>query len=151
MFKLATASPAPIIMLLLLLVPCTVGALSPPELQATAGVGYVDLNWNAVAGADNYTVYRLDGGELVPLVDVRAPFTSYHDTEVRGGDTYLYGVTAWVEGNESGMSNTVSITVPARERGDVVLPILAIVMSLIAVQVCVVLLLYFAKIKFQLK
>jgi len=91
-----------------------------------------------------------DGG-LQRLVNVTVPFTSYHDTNVEEGGNYVYCVTAWQELNESVPSNTVSVTVLAQEEDVPVLPILALVLSIIAVQVCIVMLLYFSKLKMQLK
>lgn len=147
----AIAASAIIFLLtVILLAPPVAGDAASPELQATAGIGYVDLNWNAVDDADGYTIYRLGDGGLQRLVNVTVPFTSYHDTNVEEGGNYVYCVTAWQELNESAPSNTVSVTVLAEE--DVpVLPILAIVLSIIAVQVCIVMLLYFSKLKMQLK
>lgn len=148
----AIAASAIIFLLtVMLLAPPVAGDAASPELQATAGVGYVDLNWNAVDDADGYTIYRLGDGGLQRLVNVTAPFTSYHDTNLEEGGNYVYCVTSWQELNESAPSNTVSVTVLAEEEDDVILPILAIVLSIIAIQVCIVMLLYFSKLKMQLK
>jgi fibronectin type 3 domain-containing protein len=145
------ASAITFVFVILLLMPSTAGTTASPELQATAGVDYVDLNWNTVTGTDNYTVYRVSAGGLVPLVNVTSPLTSYHDVNVEEGENYVYCVTAWEGENESAPSNTVSITVLAKEKNDAILPILAIVLSIIAVQVCIVMLLYFSKQKLMLK
>jgi len=135
----------------LIFAPSAAGVTTSPELQATAGVGYVDLNWNAVADADGYTIYRLGDGGLQRLVNVTVPFTSYHDKNVEEGGNYVYCVTAWNELNESAPSNTVSVTVLSEKEDNVILPILAIVLAIIAIQVCIVMLLYFSKLKMQLK
>ncbi|MHC1680207.1 MAG: hypothetical protein AB9860_03030 [Methanomassiliicoccales archaeon] len=140
-----------LLLVFLLFVPSTAGATTSPELKATAGVGYVDLNWNTVVEADGYTVYRLGDSGLERLVNVTVPFTSYHDSDVEEGGNYIYCVTAWQEDNESAPSNTVSITVPNEEEDNVIIPVLAIVLSIIAIQVCIVMLLYFSKQKMQLK
>jgi len=148
---LIAASVIPMLFVIMLLMPSAAGTTPSPELSATAGIGYVDLNWNAMPGAENYTVYRANAGELVPLTNITAPFTSYHDTGVEAGENYVYCVTAWEGENESTLSNTVTITVPAKEKNDVILPVLAIVLSVIAVQICIVMLLYFSKQKLMLK
>lgn len=145
------ASAIIFLLAVLIFAPSATGVTASPELQATAGVGYVDLNWNAVADADGYTIYRLGDGGLQRLVNVTVPFTSYHDTNVEEGDNLVYCVTAWNELNESAPSNTVSVTVLAEEKDNVILPILAIVLAIIAIQVCIVMLLYFSKLKMQLK
>jgi fibronectin type 3 domain-containing protein len=140
-----------LLLAVLIMAPSAAGVATSPGLQATAGVGYVDLNWSAVADADGYTIYRLGDGGLQRLVNVTVPFTSYHDTNVEEGSNYVYCITAWHELNESAPSNTVSVTVLAEKEDNVILPILAIVLSIIAIQVCIVMLLYFSKQKMQLK
>lgn len=156
MYKRALAALAvPFLFAILLLMPSTAGITASPELQATAEVsgrvGYVNLNWNTVPEADSYSVYRLDSGGMIHLVKLNAPITSYLDYPRDPGSSYLYYVTAWVGDNESAPSNSISITVPPEEKDVSVLPILAIVLSIIAIQVCIVMLLYFSKLKMQLK
>ncbi|MHC1709936.1 MAG: hypothetical protein AB9819_05960 [Methanomassiliicoccales archaeon] len=85
------------------------------------------------------------------VANVTAPFTAYHDGDVSEGTNYLYYVTTWDNGNESAPSSTLSITVPAEQEDNIILPVLAIVLSIIAIQVCIVMLLYFSKQKMQLK
>ncbi len=133
------------------LVPSISAADVPSGLQADAGVGYVDLNWQTVPGAEKYYVYRGSEAGMTTVANITAPFTAYHDEDVAGGANYLYYVTAWVNGTESAPSNTLSMTVPVEEEDNVILPVLAIVLSIIAIQVCIVMLLYFSKQKLQLK
>ncbi|MBP7087315.1 MAG: hypothetical protein KBA58_04580 [Methanomassiliicoccales archaeon] len=135
----------------LCMAPSVLATETPTGMQATAGVSYVDLNWQTVAGADEYYVYRGTTDEMTMIESVPANFTSYHDADVDEGSSYLYYVTAWDLGNESVTSNSISITIPAEEEENIVLPVLAIVLSVIAIQVCVVMLLYFSKQKMQLK
>ncbi|HQN76184.1 MAG TPA: fibronectin type III domain-containing protein [Methanomassiliicoccales archaeon] len=135
----------------LCMAPSLLATEAPSGLQATAGAGYVDLNWQAVAGADKYYVYRGVVDEMELIGSVSANFTSYHDGDVDEGSNYLYYVTAWDNGTQSAPGNSVSVTVPAEEKNSIILPVLAIVISIIALQVCVVMLLYFAKLKLQLK
>jgi hypothetical protein len=68
---------------------------------------------------------------------------------MENGSTFLYYVTAVVDGNESAPGNSVSVTVPAREQTEALLPVLALVLAIIAIQVCVVMLLYFFKMKMK--
>ena len=135
----------------LCIAPSLSAAESPSDLQANAGVGYVDLNWQTVHGADSYSVYRGSEDGMSPVANVTAPLTAYHDGDVAEGMNYLYYVTAWDNGTEGAPSNTISITVPAEEEDNIILPVLAIVLSIIAIQVCIVMLLYFSKQKMQLK
>ncbi len=135
----------------LCIAPSALAAEAPTGLQVTAGVGHVDLNWQTAPGADAYCVYRGDGGTMMPVANVTAPITSYHDTDVDQETNYFYYVTAWENGTQSAVSNSVSVTVPAEEEESIVLPVLAIVLSVIAIQVCIVMLLYFSKQKMQLK
>ena len=135
----------------LCIVPSISATAAPASLQATAGIGYVDLNWQAVPEADNYYVYRGSEDGMTPVANVTAPFTAFHDGDVDEGANYLYYVTAWDNGTESSPSNTISITIPSEEEDSIVLPVLAIVLSIIAIQVCIVMLLYFSKQKMQLK
>lgn len=124
---------------------------APSGLEATAGVGYVDLNWQTVPGADKYYVYRGTQDEMALIGSVSANFTSCHDSDVDEGANYLYYVTAWSNGTQSAVSNSVSVTIPTEPEESIVLPVLAIVLSVIAIQVCIVMLLYFSKQKMQLK
>ena len=135
----------------LCLSPSLLATEAPSGLQATAGASYVDLNWQAVAGADEYYVYRGTVDQMELIGSVSANFTSYHDADVDEGSNYLYYVTAWDNGTQGAPGNSVSVTVPAEEKNSIILPVLAIVISVIAIQVCIVMLLYFAKQKLQLK
>jgi hypothetical protein len=139
------------VLVVLCFAPAVSAAEGPSGLQATAGVGYVDLYWQTVPDADYYYVYRGGEDSMTPAANVTAPFTAYHDDDVTEGTNYLYYVTAWDNGTESVPSNTLSITVPAEQEDNIILPVLAIVLSIIAIQVCIVMLLYFSKQKMQLK
>jgi hypothetical protein len=139
------------VLAMLCFAPSVSAADVPSGLEATAGLGYVDLNWQTVPGADAYYVYRGTMDEMTLIDNISANFTSFHDSDVDEGSTYLYFVTAWVDGNESAPSNSISVTVPTEGEGNIILPVLAIVLSIIAVQGCIVMLLYFSKQKMQLK
>lgn len=124
---------------------------APEELQGMVGKDYADLSWQTVPGADYYVLYRGDMDEMVPIANLYAPYTSFHNTQLEEGETYLYYVTAVEGGNESAPSNTVSLTVPAKESQVELLPIIALILSAIAIQVCLVMLLYMFKTNFRLK
>ncbi len=83
-----------------------------PSLVAVGGTNQVQLTWDALAGAESYTVYR--------AIAVGGPFTnmasglvaiSHADTAVSSGRTYYYRVGATLTGGESsGVSSTASAT-----------------------------------------
>jgi glucose/arabinose dehydrogenase/PKD repeat protein len=71
----------------------------------------VDLGWTAATdniGVTNYKIYR--GGALLATTGA---VTSFSDTTAVAGTTYSYQVTALdAAGNESGPSNTATVTTP---------------------------------------
>lgn len=136
-------------LIVLVAVPSVQAVDAPTGLQAQAGRDYVDLSWQPVEDASYYNLYRGEQGQMVIVANVTAPFTAYHDGELEDGSTFLYYVTAVVEGIEGEPSNSVSVTVPAREQTEALLPVMALVLSAIAIQVCVVMLLYFFKMKMK--
>ena len=84
---------------------------SPANLTATAGDAQVSLSWDAVSGADSYTVMRatVSGGPYTAIAtDVTT--TTYTDTDVTNGNTYYYVVTAVNNDGESTYSNEASAT-----------------------------------------
>lgn len=139
-------------LVLLMFLPAAQAVPSSPEgLQAVVGRDYVDLSWQPVDDAEHYNVYRGSIDEMVLIANLSAPFTAYHDGGLEDGSTFLYYVTAMQGGNESAPGNSVSVTVPAKESADVLVPVLAIVLSVIAIQMCVIILMVNFKSKFQLK
>ena len=83
---------------------------APTSLTATEGDAQVELNWDTVAGAVNYNVYRslLSGGGYTRIV-TGTTNTVYTDTNVTNGTWYYYAVTAIdANGNESALSNEAS-------------------------------------------
>lgn len=90
---------------------------APNALTATAGSnGGVMLTWSAASdsgsGLKNYYVYR----NAVLLGTTSS--LSYNDLSGVAGTVYTYGVTAVDQvGNESGLSNTVSMTYAAKATG----------------------------------
>ena len=72
----------------------------------------ITVSWSASSdniGIAGYVVYR-DGVEKATVTDL-----SYTDVSVIGGNTYNYSVSARDEaGNESVMSNVISVTVPTQ-------------------------------------
>ena len=89
---------------------------APQNLQATAGNGYVLLNWqapsnNGGASITEYKIYRgTSSGSESYLAEVSGSTTSYNDTSVTNGNTYYYYVTAVNSAGESPASNEVSAT-----------------------------------------
>ena len=74
--------------------------------------GSILVEWSAVAGADEYRVYRNTGIE--PFVQVHdTTGLSFLDTNTTAGVTYQYIVTAVDEGVESGgCTEVVATAVP---------------------------------------
>ena len=137
---------------LLLVLPAGLCLDAPPQgLQATVGSDYVDLNWQTVPEAQYYLLYRGDQLEMSILANVTNPFTSYHDGGLEDGSSFTYYVTAVSAGNESTPSNSVSVTVPVKESQDVFVPVLAIVLSVIAIQICAIMIMATFKGKMRLK
>jgi hypothetical protein len=70
----------------------------------------VSLGWDAVAGADTYSVYRglVSGGEALLVSGLASP--SYIDTGLTNGITYYYKVSATNCAGESGLSEEVFAT-----------------------------------------
>jgi len=85
----------------------------PTNLSAVAGDRLVDLDWDDNSESDlaGYNIYRsLTSGSDYTYID-NSVTSAYTDTELTGGTTYYYVVTA-VDGNpyESGYSDEVSAT-----------------------------------------
>ncbi|HWH09168.1 MAG TPA: hypothetical protein VNX21_08210, partial [Candidatus Thermoplasmatota archaeon] len=99
--------------------PCETPVVHPPcppglEVQARSTAGHPDnfLQWQAVAGATGYNVYRaVEGGDFEYQVTIDAPYTSYVDDRgIEVGVTYEYYVTALVNGVESENCEVVEVT-----------------------------------------
>ncbi|HLN60281.1 MAG TPA: S-layer homology domain-containing protein, partial [Symbiobacteriaceae bacterium] len=83
---------------------------APANLRARTEPGKVVLNWQSVADAESYTVYRApaNGGSFVPVVrGLRS--TSFVDNGVTPGTTYVYKVAAAGNSVEGQASTSVSI------------------------------------------
>ncbi|OXM86954.1 pectinesterase family protein [Paenibacillus rigui] len=88
--------------------PGTTPVPSPPtDVSALVGNTQVYLTWNAVSGADDYTVKRRSiSGSAYQTIAAYLTGTAYLDTGL-AADTYAYVVTAVNSGGESGPSNEV--------------------------------------------
>jgi hypothetical protein len=87
---------------------------APSGLTAVAEAEDVALSWqpNLEPDLDRYNIYRADGAQpRIWVADVDAPGTAYWDSEVLGGHTYTYWLTA-VDAldNESDLSEPDSVT-----------------------------------------
>ncbi|WP_406475355.1 PA14 domain-containing protein [Streptomyces sp. NBC_01615] len=75
---------------------------SPVELTATADEGHVALDWEPVADATGYQVYRWNPGTKAYEKLAAVPETAYTDTTATQGTTHYYWVTAlYADGTES--------------------------------------------------
>ncbi len=83
-----------------------------PVLSVTAEAGPANqLNWTAVDGAENYTIYRAtDGVNFTELATVDSATLSYEDTNVTQGQTYQYMVTVHIGEKESTGCDAVEVT-----------------------------------------
>lgn len=79
---------------------------APVDLRATAREGAVALQWQAVAEAEQYRVYRTTdpSGGAPSSLQSGVPTASFTDTTARNGTQYEYRVTAIVGDNESALS-----------------------------------------------
>jgi fibronectin type 3 domain-containing protein len=86
---------------------------TPVNLKATAGDAQATLNWDAVPGADHYTVSRstVAGGPYTALTPA-SPITtnSYTDTGVSNGTAYYYVVSVSNGTCDSANSGEASVT-----------------------------------------
>ncbi|MBU2493141.1 MAG: hypothetical protein KJ571_10995 [Bacteroidetes bacterium] len=77
----------------------------PASISAVSGPGYVELNWEPVANAVGYNLYRAIGVQdsvIYPLIQEKLIETSYRDEDVNRGFDYYYNITAVdVNGTES--------------------------------------------------
>jgi autotransporter-associated beta strand protein len=87
--------------------------VAPLNLTAAASIGQVALSWNASAGATGYNVLRsTSNGGPYSNVAAGVTATSSTDTNVLGGLTYYYVVTASNANGSSAYSNQATATVP---------------------------------------
>jgi len=86
----------------------------PTGLTAAAGVGSIELVWEASGASDlaGYKVYRSDGGPEKPVSGLLA-LPAYSDRDVVSGTRYRYRVTAVdKKGNESAPSAPAEVAAP---------------------------------------
>jgi hypothetical protein len=84
---------------------------APSNLVALAGNATIDLQWDGVAGAESYILYRASTlGGPYETVSSNIYGTTYSDNTVSNGVTYYYVVSAASSGQESSYSNEVSAT-----------------------------------------
>lgn len=88
------------------------GPPAPSALQASGGVGTINLTWTA-QNATTYVVYRSkvpgQEGSAAPLA-TGVHGTSYADSSLSNGDTYYYQISAVNSAAISGPSNEIGAT-----------------------------------------
>ena len=98
-----------------------------PALTATpttnAGQSQVELEWTEVPLSSDWTpaptvTYTLtrDDGSTIETITENLTAREYTDTDVAGGETYIYQVAVVVDGGEAARSATVSVTVVGNKR-----------------------------------
>ena len=82
--------------------------VTSPNLKATAGDSKVDLAWDAVTKATNYTIKRATtaGGPYTTVSNITDVY--YTDTDVTNGTTYYYVISATNNDKEITNSNEAS-------------------------------------------
>ncbi len=82
----------------------------PLGLWGKPGNGVVDLEWNAVEGADGYNVYRSTSpdGKFTKVNNEAVENTTYEDDDVSNDVTYYYYVTSLKNDTESDPSNIIT-------------------------------------------
>lgn len=95
---------------------------APSALQATAGVGNVELAWTD--NADNESLFVIErktgsGGTWGPLASVIANQTQYTDATAQPETQYVYRVRATNGAGESAWSNEETVTTPEAPAVDV--------------------------------
>ncbi len=83
---------------------------APSNLTATAGSGEVTLNWTAVDGAEDYTIYVSTSGSNYTAISPNVTGTSFTHTNLTNGTNYSYYVVANNAGGASANSNVVNAT-----------------------------------------
>jgi hypothetical protein len=78
---------------------------TPTGLQAVAGTHTVGLAWNASSGATSYDVLRRTSGGTAGVIGTPTG-TSFSDTDLTNGTTYLYSVRA---------KNSAGVSAPTTE------------------------------------
>lgn len=82
---------------------------APANLTLTVGNGKVTLNWDAVAGATSYRVYRGTATNAQSATAVGSPTSpTFANTGLTNGTRYFYKVTAMTAGGEGPRSAEVS-------------------------------------------
>jgi hypothetical protein len=89
------------------------GLTAPAEVKITAGSGRVNLNWDVVASALGYNVYKSTVSGFTPSIANRAAQISGHtwqDNDVENSTRYFYVVTSYDADDESEPSGEVWAT-----------------------------------------
>jgi Calpain family cysteine protease/PKD domain len=92
----------------------TTPAAAPTGLCATAGKSLVSLSWSTSTGATSYNVYRAmsSGQEGSTPVATGVTALTFADSNVSGGTTYYYQVTAVNAAGQSSKSSEACATTP---------------------------------------
>ncbi|MTI24408.1 RHS repeat domain-containing protein, partial [Fulvivirga kasyanovii] len=88
---------------------------APENLQGTATISGIELNWTDTSSNENgFRLERKTGtGAYELLATINANIITYKDTDVLPETTYSYRLTSFNDAEGSGYSNIVTLTTPA--------------------------------------
>lgn len=81
----------------------------PEEIEARTQGSSIVVNWTSVDDADNYTLYRSEGGDAFEEISVEED-TEYRDDNVTVDETYTYRVTATIDNEETDYCDQATVT-----------------------------------------
>jgi hypothetical protein len=81
----------------------------PENIDAVTEGSSILVNWTAVTGADNYTLYRSENGSAFEEIATTND-TDYRDDNVTVDETYTYRATATIEGTETDYCDQATVT-----------------------------------------
>lgn len=80
----------------------------PENIEATPEREANAVNWSSVEDADNYTLYRSEGGASFEEIAVTEA-TSFLDENVTVGESYTYRVTATIDNEETAFCDQATV------------------------------------------
>ncbi len=82
------------------------GKRTAVQFSVTTAKGSADISWEAVSGAEKYTVYCYSGDDIVNSSEVDSSANTIRISDLVGGETYGFAVSAYVDGKWTEISNS---------------------------------------------